>query len=365
MNANYRAQLGALGVPTQAGGSTLSRLLNSVRTGYIRMELTGTVTIAAGGATTVLNGGRLSSFLNQILFFENGNPLVQRDARSMSRVTELLGMGPSGNINLTAVGAAVQQLRETILVPFAWPLAVNPWETCFVAIDPNAVNTVGYTFNPLSLTNGIGVIATSANAVTLSNFNVNIVQVFDYDTQIRPLYRPYMIDYLMAPITGNVADLPFYIDYPDILRSLAIQQDSNLGLVGDIITGYQLRSDTVQIDGTTGDLNFQDYVQQQMLDYGGAFSEEFLRLSRNVVPLAPQSIDPSLLLRNFQTAGRLSNTLVKAQWGQTPRILITGAPSGVAGVTSSFIRAGMDRLQKVPGVTSATNHTSTGQAVPV
>ena len=365
MNANYRASLGALGAPAVVGGQSLARLMNSVRTGYLRLELSGLVTIAAGGATAILNAGRLSSYLNQILFYENGNPIVQRDARSLSRVTELISMGPSSNIGLNAIAAGAYGLRETIIVPFAWPLAVNPWETCFVAIDPNATNTVGFSFNNASLTNGIGLIATSANAVTLSNFNCNVVQVFDYDTQIRPLYRPYMIDYLMAPITGAVADLPFYIDYPDILRSLAIQQDSNLGEVGDIITGYQLRSDTVQIDGTTGDLSFPDYVQQMPLDFAGAWSEEFLRLSRTVVPLAPVGVNPALLLRNFQTAGRLSNTLVKAQWGQNPRILITGAPSGVAGVTSSFIRAGMDRLQKVPGVTSAANVTSQGQAVPV
>lgn len=349
------------------GQDNTSRLLNGVRTGYIAMEITATVTIAVATATALRNDGSLAALFSRVVFYENGNPIVQRDARSMSRMTELLGFCPSSNIRLSAtLTAAAYALREHIVIPFAWPLAVNPWETCFVAIDQNSPNTVGLTAH--------GTFWTAAGAATANNalltpgvngtaavtlLNVALVQEFDTDIAIKPLFRPYMQDLVSAPFVGAVADQPFYIDYPDTLRSLMIQQDTDAGAVGDIITAYQFRTDTSTIDGNGNDLVFADQVQQMVRRFGGAISAG--RIARTASPF----VDPAYLFRNFQSSGRLSNVLVRAQIGQNVRLLITGAGSGTGTSGTSVVRAGMDRLQKVDGVTNMANVTSRGQQVPV
>ncbi len=104
---------------------------------------------------------------------------------------------------------------------------------------------------------------------------------------------------------------------------------------------------------------FADQVQQLVRKFGGAVSAE--RIQRRANPY----VDGGYLFRNFQASGRLSNVLVRSQIGQNVRLLITGAGSASGTSGTSVVRAGMDRLQKVPGVTSAANVTSQGQKVPV
>jgi hypothetical protein len=352
------------------GQDNVSRILNGVRTGFITLEITATLTVAVATATGILNDGSLAALFTRVVFYENGNFIVQRDARSMSRMTELLGFAPSSNIRMSStLTAAAYALREHIVIPFAWPLGVNPWETCFVAIDQNAPNTVGLTakggatsgWTAAGAATGNGVIVTpgSSGTAAITLLNVNIVQEFDTDLGILPLFRPYMQDLVSQPFVGAVVDQAFYIDYPDTLRSLMIQQDTDVGVVGDIITAYQFRTDTTTIDGNGNDLTFADQVQMLVRKFAGAISAG--RIARAANPY----VDPGYLFRNFQSSGRLSNVLVRAQIGQNVRLLITGAGSGSGTSGTSVVRAGMDRLQKIAGVTNPANVTSQGQKVPV
>ena len=350
-----------------AGQPQTVRILNGVRTGFIVMEGTCVVTIGTATALGNYNDGSLWALFSQVVFYENGTPIVQRDARSMARLTELLGFAPTSAVRFgTTLTAAAYSLRDHLIIPFAWPLAINPWATPFVAQDQNAPNTVGliaagaaiWTAAGTATGNGALVHPDTTTTAAITALQINIVQEFDTDLGILPIYRPFM-DEMAYQVTANAADQLHYVDYPDILRSFMIQQDSNIGDVADILTAYQFRTDTTLIDGNGTDLPFADQVQQQVRHFGGAISAQ--RIANNITP----RVNPAYLLRNFQSSGRLSNVLVRAQIGQNVRVLATALPSVTAGVTTSTLRYGRDRLQKVQGVTSPGNVTEQGQAIPV
>lgn len=343
------------------------RLLNGVRTGFIVMEGTCTVTIAVATATGTLNDGSLWALFTKCIFYENGNFVVQRDARSMARMTELLGYAPTSAIRMgPTLTAGAYKLRDHLIIPFAWPLAVNPWDTPFVAIDQNAPNTVGLQLNTTAWTgagtvtaNNVLVTPGASGTAAVTALTINIVQEFDTDLGLLPTFRPFMQDLVSPPITAAITDQIFYIDFPDVLRSLMIQQDTSVGEVGDILTSYQLRTDTTNIDGNGGDLNFIDRVQQMVRWFGGAISAA--RISQSANPL----VNPAYLFRNFQSSGRISNVLVRSQIGANVALWLTGQNSASGAANTSIIRAGMDRLQKVPGVTNPANQTTNGVAVQV
>lgn len=331
------------------GQEIKTNILSNRRTGWFMIVLTATVVIAVGGATTILNDGSLSALFTYVAFRENGNPIAYTDARALTRVTELLGAGPASNRRLTTTVAGTYLLRETIILPFANPLGVGPWETCFTEINPALISTIGLVCNPTSMTSGIGLLATSANPVTISLLNANVYQIYD-NLDIRrnaPLFRPMWRD-LVTPVTQAVVDLPAPIQFSSALRSVLIQGDTNLGTVPDIITAYQLRTDNVIIDGEQGDVNFQDHVQSMPFQFAGAISSERIAAG----PGAPY-VDPSMLFRNFAASGRLSNVIVNSQIGPNFRLLVTGGPSAVAGVTSNNVRVVMNELVRIQGVTAA------------
>jgi hypothetical protein len=350
------------------GQDQVSRLIGGVRTGYIVMQISAVLTLGGGPGTAILNGGSLASLFNQVVFYENGQPVVQTDARALARTTELLGFAPSGNIRLTDVANGAYNLAETIVIPFAWPLAVNPWETPFVSKDQNWPITVGLkargNLGPSGTGAGIGTLIDTAGTADISALNVNIVQEFDTDLHIKPVFRPFFDDMVSGPIPGAVSDFIFYADFPDVLRFINIQQDtafvvaSGGGEVSDIITQYQLRTDDSNlglIDGNGSYLGYQDRVQQLPRQYGGAVEMDAVAkaILAGAVPAA--WVNPCYLPRNFQSSGRLSNVLVRNQIGANFRMLINGqnSSSGVAG--SSVVRMARQRLQKVDGVTSDRN----------
>jgi hypothetical protein len=345
------------------------RILNGVRTGFIVYNITAQLVIGTADATAILNDGAISSIFSRVVFYENGNPVVQRNARSMARLTELLGFSPSSNVRLGSVAQGTYQLRDMIVIPFAWPLGVNPWETCFVAIDQNAPNTVGLTARAGSWTdvgtvNGNGTLVTPGVSGTgvITNLVVNMVQEFDSDIGIKPLYRPYMQDLQSQSISNAfgspVTDQAFYIDFPDALRSLMIQQQSSLGDAGDIVLAYQLRTDVDYVDGNGNYLNFADRVQGLVRTFAGAIGAA--RIFRGASPW----VNPAYLLRVFQANGRLSNILQRAGLGANFRIMLNAQQSNTGASGTSVIVAGMDRLQKILGVTQDANVTSNGQVVP-
>jgi hypothetical protein len=221
------------------------------------------------------------------------------------------------------------------------------------------LNTTAWTGAGTATANNVLVTPGASGTAAVTALTINIVQEFDTDLGLLPIFRPFMQDLVSAPITAAITDQIFYIDFPDILRSLMIQQDTSVGEVGDILTSYQLRTDTTNIDGNGGDLNFIDRVQQMVRWFGGAISAA--RISQSANPL----VNPAYLFRNFQSSGRISNVLVRSQIGANVALWLTGQNSASGAANTSIIRAGMDRLQKVPGVTNPANQTTNGVAVQV
>jgi len=362
----------------QAGQDQVSQLISGVRTGYIVMQISATLTLGGGPATKILNGGSLAALFNQAVFYENGQIVAQTDARALARTTELLGFAPSGNKRQIALANGAYALKETLVLPFAWPYAVNPWETCFVAKDQNWKITAGLkargNLTPSGTGAGIGTIVDTAGTADISNLNVNIVQEFDTDLQIKPLYRPYFDDMTSGLIGSTVSDFLFPADFPDALRYVIMQQDtaytvgSGGGTVGDIVTQYQLRTDDSTVglvDGNGSYLNFQDRVQQLPRQWGGAVDMNEIAVAIAAAAAPSSWVDPAYLPRNFQSSGRLSNVLVRNQIGPNFRMLINGQNSASGTAGSSIVRMARMRLQKIDGVTSDKNVSSSGVAVPV
>jgi len=340
-----------------AGQYGYSRINSGLRTKEFQITMTGTVTIAAGGATAILNDGSLAAIVNQVVLNENGDlSPCQTDARALSRATELYGAAPTSNKRLTAVAAGTYALRETIVIPFCTDLAINPWETPFTEKNPNAPTQVGLLFNPVSVTNMIGILATSANAVTLSNLTINVVQVFDKldPRKYPPLFRASFRDITFPVVGATISDVPFYLQLTNPLRAMMIQQDSTPAAsapvtVSDQITAYQFITDTQKIDGEGIDLVFADQVQQQARHFGGAISPQRIVGNVSAVSTVAPFVDPSMLFRYFESSGRLSNILNPRAIGPNPRLLITG---GAGAGTSPLVRVCLHELSQIQGLTA-------------
>lgn len=329
------------------GQECRTQILSNRRTGWFQITATATLTLASGGATTILNDGSLAALFQYIVFRENGDPIVYTDGRALSRDTELGGNGIMANIRLTAIAAGAYTLRETIIIPFCDPTAVAPWETPFTEINPSAPSYVGVSFTTHSLTDMIGLLVTSSNAATLSALSINVQQIYDNEDirQMAPLFRPRWRD-LFYNITANgQLDAPMNAVFSSALRRMMVQQDSNLGEIGDACTAFQVRTDSQIIVGEQGDVPFPDTVQAMGYLYPGALS-----LARTA---AGQPINPAYLKFNWQDSGRISNVLVNSQIGPNFRFLFTGNQSSVSGVTATYLRIVLNELFRIQGVTAS------------
>ncbi len=311
-----------------ANGRTFYDLALGMRTLYIVVRVSGSVTIAGGPITAIRNAG---SILSQFLEFglsENGEDVVRHDPRLLGQISQANAARVVSSTRLTAVANGTYPLEETVLIPLANPRAVNPAETAFVAKDPRAALQAFVTWQ-----SSVAAIANAGAAtVTFATPTVTIEQHYDDETgEFPPILRPYYQD-LVQPVTNTQLNVPFYLRTSRLLRALVIQQDTNVGEVSDIVTGLILRGDRRTYIGPNA-VPFADLQRKQEFELAGdVFRSGYLYI-------------------DLQRSGRLSN-IINPNTDTNLRFELNVAPSVTAGATSSSVRIGVLGLEVVPGVTA-------------
>lgn len=308
---------------TDAGTRQFIRLLAIASIFYIDVLITGTLAVTAGG-TGVQNRGSIMAAFDEIGIVENGRDRVVLDARLARYLSELAA--PSALTATRATGAGVQTtvLREYVRLYFAHPFAVNPRETAFLARDPRADLQLFFKLNGTN--NGVSNII-AGGTKTLTGVTVTAVQHVDEHETARPLFIP-SIRQVTQGITGS-GDVDVYLRPGHYVRGIALQQDTNVGEVSDIVSRLTLRGDTREIVGP--EMVSLDILQRAMeYEHGGTV-------------LAA----PGYWYKNFQEGGRLANILNPRQ-DTNLRMTVTAAPSATAGATSSTVRIALLELERDP-----------------
>lgn len=308
---------------TDSGTRQFIRLLAIASIFYIDVLITGTLGVTVAG-TGIQNRGSIMAAFDEIGVVENGRDRVVLDARLARYIAELAA--PSALTATRATGAGVQTtvLREYVRIYFAHPFAVNPRETAFLARDPRADLQLFFKLNGTN--NGVSNII-AGGTKTLTGVSVTAVQHIDEHETARPLFIPSIRQVTQVIAGSGVTDM--YLRPNNYLRAIALQQDTNVGEVEDIITSLALLGDSRPIIGPEQvDFDLLRYAKEY--EHGGSV-------------LAPTGY----WHHNFQEGGRLANILNPRQ-DTNVRLSLTAAPSAAAGATSSVVRVALLELERDP-----------------
>lgn len=309
-------------------GRTFTDLSLGMRTLYLTYRFSATLTIAAAPVTSIRNAGSLLSQFTELGLNENGEDVVRFDPRLAGIISQANAARVVSSTRLTSTAVGVTNLVETVRVPLANPRAVNPAETAFVARDPRAALQAFVTHVP-----NIGAIVDAGGAtVTITNVTATLEQQYDDETgEFPPILRPFYQE-LIQPVQNAANNVPFYIRTTRYLRAVVIQQDTNVGEVGDALTGLIFRGDR------------RVYIGPNAIAYNGLQREQEFELAGEVLRSGYLYID-------LQRSGRLSN-VINPNTDTNLRFELNQVPSVTAGATSTNIRIGLLGLEVIPGVTA-------------
>lgn len=313
-------------VSTDSGSRQFIRLLAIASIFYIDVLITGTLGVTVAGTGTQNRGSIMAAF-DEIGVVENGRDRVVLDGRLARYLSEVAAPSALTAVRAAAAGVQTTVLKEYVRIYFAHPFAVNPRETAFLARDPRADLQLFFKLNGTN--NGVSNII-AGGTKTLSGVTVTAVQHVDEHETARPLFIP-SIRQVTQVISGTgVVDM--YLRPNHYLRALALQQDTNVGEVADIVSSLALRGDTREIVGP--EMVTTDLLQRAMeYEHGGTVLTA-----------------PGYWYKNFQEGGRLANILNPRQ-DTNLRLSLTATPSVAAGATSSVVRVALLELERDPQAT--------------
>lgn len=293
---------------------------NNKRTERYDLRVTGQVDITGAG-TGLRNRGSILGALTDIGFSDGGTDKVIVDARLARFIAECLA--PSALPATRLANANIQGptlLNETVPIWMSAARTANPGETKYV--EPNKQLQQTPFVVPLRqitrLAAGGGLVG------TITNLQVQVVQVFDELVGVQPWLSPFTRQ-VVQDVTG--ANTQFKIDLRGsrYVRGIAIQQDTNEGEVSDIINGVVLRGDERSVYGDRP-ISFAALQAFQAEEYGGA-------------------LPPGYLFIDFARYGRLS-TFWNPFEDTNLRLELDVQPS--VGNTGSKVRVAMVEYERTP-----------------
>lgn len=308
-----------------AGVRDTSKLLNNVRTRLLKLRYTLGVNITVAGAG-LRNGGSLLGAFSEGGLAEAGTDRINLDPRLMRRISNFFSLNTNPNTRLANANIQNVTLSEEIILPLAHPYSGWPSESFYVEADIKNTLEAFSTFNnnPALIVNG-GTVALSSPVVTVSqDHDINVLSRPDVDIFVRQVTQ-----------TVSAANNALEIDLRGsrYLAGIAIQQDTNVGEVTDVINSLVFRGDGYDIIGPTF-VPFTELVQSQAYQSGGA------------------DLDGVSYIYNFVKNGRMSTMLHPAMLSNL-RLEVDCQPSVTAGATSSKIRVALIEYERRPGVTAA------------
>ncbi|HEY6201350.1 MAG TPA: hypothetical protein VI231_22290 [Candidatus Binatia bacterium] len=312
-----------------AGDRAIATLVAGRSNRWLLITLTATLTITAA-VTSIVGLGSVAQIFDSI-GLDMGGDAVRVDPRHWLAIGEHLSGSKHSATRVTSLSASPVSLVEQLIIPFEYLAGGRPSETRFrennIALGTNVV----YELNGTN--NGIARLVRGGTAA-LTNITVNVQQYYDDNVIARPpLFRPWW-----KPLTLNIAaaspEIPLILDLKDLCRGITIIQDSDVGMVTDVINKIGLRGSRSSIIGGGSLLNFKEWARGQEYRSGG---DVFASPGGGVVHI------------NFQESGRLANCLNPTQ-DASLALYFDAQPTAAAGATQTNIRVLLHLLQRNPQV---------------
>jgi hypothetical protein len=313
----------------QTGARAYSDILSGFRTGFIDFEVSAVLTLAGGPATIIRNDGSLLGLFDAVGLEENGDDIVNVDPRALSVVSAAVSANATGATRLRALADGVYTLRETIRLPFAWPLSGAPWETAHVERDPSATTRVFWVAN-----NNAANIVTTAGTATISSLVVRTRQTFDDLRIVLPPYYVPKMRMMTAPVSGAASGFQFKLPGSLPQRGIVIYADTNVGIANDVITQARIIDDMRAYVGPNM-ANFGDLSRSQVFSYGGALAA----FGGNITAAATAAPGLGTYFQNWQDGGRLSMCYNPRKQGENLRVEADVLASVMTGATSQNLKA--------------------------
>lgn len=312
------------------GQKAVTDMRNGMRTLGVMIRIVCDVTISVAAVTAIRNGGSVLALVDAVGVTENGVDRVLMNGRLAGFVGRCNSVVDTpSRTRLTSTAQGVTTLDETIFIPFGSAWQINAGDSAFVERDPRASLQAFVTWNP----SAAKLVTIGGATVAFGVPTITVEQVYDDERQAkRPLFLPYYREQSMI-VAAAGQQAPMYLKTSRWLRGIAIQQDSDVGDVSDIISNVILRGDNRDIIAPPG------ASVARLARLGEAYGN------------AKGSNDPGYLWIPFTHGGRLSNALSPVNDANV-RLEFTAAPTGAAGAASSIIRVGMLELERVGGLTS-------------
>lgn len=314
-----------------AGQRQFSRLINGVQTHYLQLHLTGTINITVA-ATRVINKGSIFGCWDFIGLDENGRDRILLDGRVLRFMAEMFAPSALSATRLASTGVAATALEESARIYLAHPLAAAPAETVFKERDPRQTLQV---FGQLRADGGQGGLVNGGTSTMSVVPAIDVEHGYDDITGELPVFIPSIRQQVVNIASANTQQTEF-IKTSNYIRAIIIQQDSDAGEVGDIISSLALRADGDDIIGP-GQAKWVDLIRGQEAEFGGAVFVSGLANGGS-----------SYLGINFQQNGRLSNVVSPTLLNL--RLEMNVATSGQAGATNGKIRITILELERVAGL---------------
>lgn len=326
---------------TVAGQRQFSQLVNGRQNYAFLLTARARLRILNNAATLLRNRASVWALFNEVGIDENGTDTMIMDGRVLRYLTEV--HAPSALTFVRgATGIATYNLSEAAILFGSHPLAAQPNEMTYIEKDAsqrlNVFATLHAGLDQRLVTAGAGGPGVDAIVDTVS---ITVEQINDAVTSALPLFIP-RIRQLTKVIAAANTDEVFPIDATNPIRGIAIQQDTSLGEVNDIITALALRADGGDIIGP-GKLPWDELVRSNETEYGGSvYASSASAATATGNPGANAFI-------NFQRAGRLSNML-NPQQAVNLRFEMQVAPSALAGSANSTVRLTILEAARIQGL---------------
>lgn len=282
-------------VPLTGDSRGSVRAFNNARTLRFRITIKATVQITTL-ATSIRNGG-MASALVDLFVHENGKDRVKIDGRAASHLTACYAAGQPTNVRATSMAVNTYNLVERVTLHFSPRQAVVPSETSFTEYSSNAPLFVE------ALARGASGAALYARlfgggAGTVSALSIEVEQEFYPEGAAPlPLYIPVIREQIEAAPGANDAQQVF-LRSTERLRGVLVMQDSDVGIVSDIIQAAALRGDNTEVIGPNA-VTWDNLAQEQEDEFPGS-----------VYPLADAAMKTGMVFFNFQQEGRLTRTIL-------------------------------------------------------
>lgn len=312
---------------------TKTDLQRAVRTYELEYRVRGTVTLAGGPATAILNGGSILAAFLRLGTDENGTRWIDVDPLLAYIYHQMMTQQDTAKnrVRLTNPANGAYDLEESVFLPFAGVGTAVPSETLYLERDARKNFSAFVTQGPVSVA---GTLVQTPGTAVLSNVSVSVTQRYDTDRSDGTILLPSMRQE-EKQITGVSTEFPFKLESEKYLQGLIVQQwTTGAGEVADIINSLALRADGW--DGIGPSLvGYEELQARAQLEFSGSVVE------RGNLPIW------------FRKGGRLSNVLNPNALANL-RLLLNCQPSATVGAGTSIVRVCYLELERVPGLTAAT-----------